>query len=83
MLADPPYTEIDASQYPPGTAAFPSANAIVDRMMKALEPGRRCGIIGYVLPAQPRGSRFVACVGIICGFNNRIRVFSVFEKGYP
>ena len=81
MLADPPYTETDASQYPPGAAAFPSTNAIVDRMMKALEPGQRCGIIGYVVPAQPKGARFVACVGIVCGFNNRIRVFTVFEKG--
>lgn len=81
MLADPPYTEKDAEQYPPGSAAFPLANVIVGRMMQALVPGQRCGIIGYVVPALPKGARFVACVGIICGFNNRIRVFSVFEKG--
>ena len=35
----------------------------------------------YVLPQPPReGVRFVACVAVIAGFNNRMRVFSVFEK---
>ena len=34
-----------------------------------------------VLPRSPTGARFVGCVGIICGFNNRIRCYSVFEKG--
>lgn len=81
MLADPPYTEIDANQYPPGAGNFPTPNEITRGMIEALAPGQRCGIIGYVVPAQPKGSRFVAAVGVICGFNNRIRVFTVFEKG--
>lgn len=81
MLADPPYTEPDADHYAPGAGRFPSANQIVSGMIGALQPGQRCGIIHYVVPALPKGARFVACVGIICGFNNRIRVLSVFEKG--
>lgn len=81
MLADPPYTEADADKYPPGAGKFPAANQIVRRMMEALLPGQRCGIIGYAVPALPPGARYVACIGIICGFNNRIRVFSAFEKG--
>jgi len=80
-LADPPYTPEDAIKYHPGASQWPKPNEIVNRMMNELAPGQRCGIIGYVVPAQPKGSRFVACVGVICGFNNRIRVFTVFERG--
>lgn len=83
MLADPPYTPDDAAQYFPGRDAFPGANQIVKSMMAAIEPGQRCGIIGYGVPALPKGARFVACVGVVCGFNNRIRVYSVFERGAP
>lgn len=81
MLADPPYTEGDAAKYPPGAAAFPSPNKLVANMLKHLNPGQRCGIIHYVIPSPPKGSRFVACVGIVCGFNNRGRFYTVFEKG--
>lgn len=81
MLADPPYTEDDATRYAPGKASFPAPNAIVRRMLEALGPGQRCGIICYSLPSPPKGTRFVACVGIACGFNNRGRFFTVFERG--
>ncbi len=38
-------------------------------------------MLHYVLPQPPReGVRFVACVGVIVGYNNRMRVFSVFER---
>ena len=41
-------------------------------------------MLHYVLPQPPReGVRFVACVGVIVGYNNRMRVFSVFERGGP
>ena len=34
-----------------------------------------------MLPRHPRdGVKFVACVGVVVGYGNRIRVFSVFEK---
>ena len=81
MLADPPYSEPDADQYFPGAAKYPKPNEIVANMLCALEPGQRCGIIHYILPSPPKNARFVAAAGIISGFNNRIRIFSVFEKG--
>lgn len=81
-LADPPYTEADADKYTPGASCFPKPNTILKNAMAALPVGGRVGIIGYILP-QPKGARFVAAVGIICGFNNRIRVYSVFEKVKP
>ena len=45
-----------------------------------LEPGQRAGLIHYVLPRCPKDARFVACVGVVSGFANRVRLFSVFEK---
>ena len=81
LLADPPYTERDAEQYSPGRAAFPGANQILRNMLEAVRPGGRVGMLHYVLPQPPSaGVRFVACVGVIAGYNNRMRCFSVFER---
>jgi hypothetical protein len=81
LIADPPYTEADADQYAPGRAAFPSANLILRNMLAVVRPGGRVGMLHYVLPQPPKkGVRFVACVGVIVGYNNRMRVLSVFER---
>ena len=80
MLADPPYSPEDARHYAVGAEAYPAPNQIVKNMIASVEPGQRVGIIHYILPACPKNAKFVACVGVVCGFNNRIRVFSVFEK---
>ena len=81
LLADPPHTETDAEHYAPGRAAFPRANVILKHMLAVVRPGGRVGMLHYVLPQPPReGVRFVACVGVVCGFNNRMRTFSVFER---
>jgi hypothetical protein len=55
-------------------------DALLANMLAALEPGQRAGIIHYVLPSPPKGARFVACVAVVCGFNNRGRIYSVFER---
>lgn len=81
MLADPPYSEVDAEQYFPGSARYPTPSKLMAHMIASLESGHRAGIIHYSVPRCPPGARFVACVGIVCGFGNRIRVFTVFEKG--
>ena len=81
LIADPPYTEVDAEQYAPGARAFPKANAVLRQMLAVVRPGGRVGMLHYVLPQPPReGVRFVACVGVIVGYNNRMRCFSVFER---
>jgi hypothetical protein len=81
LIADPPYTEADAAKYAPGASAFPSANLILKNMLAVVRLGGRVGMLHYVLPQPPRdGVRFVACVGVIVGYNNRMRVFSVFER---
>jgi hypothetical protein len=80
MLIDPPYSEEDADHYYVGRRNYPKPNRLVANALEALDPGQRVGIIHYVLPACPKDARLVACVGVICGFNNRIRCYSVFEK---
>lgn len=79
ILADPPYSEEDALHYAPRDA-YPSPVLIVRNAIDALEPGQRIGILHYMLPQPPRNARFVAAAGVLPGFNNRIRVYSVFEK---
>lgn len=79
-LADPPYSEPDAAHYTPGAVAYPKPNEIIKRGFEVMQPGQRVGLIHYVLPSCPSNGKFIAAVGIMCGFNNRIRVFSVFEK---
>jgi hypothetical protein len=80
ILIDPPYSEQDAAHYKPGPEKYPRPNLLVKNALEALPPGGRVGIIHYIVPSPPPGTVFIASVGIICGFNNRIRAFSVFEK---
>ena len=81
ILADPPYTEADANHYAPGPSAIPTANALLRNMLSAVRVGGRVGMLHYILPQPPRDTaKFVACVGVITGYNNRMRCFSVFER---
>lgn len=80
ILIDPPYTEEDSKVYPPGPEVFPTPNLLIKNAFEVLPVGGRCGMIHYIVPSPPKNSVFVACVGIICGYNNRCRVYTVFEK---
>jgi len=80
ILIDPPYSEEDAAHYAPGKENYPKPNRLVELGLAAVESGGRVGIIHYVLPSPPKDAIFVAAVGVLCGFNNRIRIYSVFEK---
>jgi len=80
ILADPPYSEQEAENYNTGAANYPKPNEIVKRAFEVLPVGGRVGIIHYILPACPKNGKLVATVATLCGFNNRVRVYSVFEK---
>lgn len=90
IIADPPYTLDDADHYAPGRERFPSPNKIVRNMLDVVRPGGRVGMLHYVLPSPPSPQakfnpttyrvRFVACIAVVVGYNNRIRTFSVFER---
>ncbi len=81
VLADPPYSELDAAKYQPGADAYPSPNRIVTLALASLPAGGRVGIIHYATPGMRKDAKFICSVGIMVGGNNRERVFSVFEKG--
>lgn len=78
-LLDPPYSPEDAEHYAPGREYYPSPSKLMLVALDDMKRGQRVGIIHYILPSV-RNTRFVAAVGVCCGFNNRIRVYSVFEK---
>ena len=80
ILADPPYSEKDAESYAPGAAAYPKPNLLLKNCIDAVRVGGRVGIIHYILPSPPKNAHFVACVGVVCGYNNRMRCYSVFER---
>jgi hypothetical protein len=86
ILIDPPYSEDDAAKYAPGRDVYPSPNLLLRNALQAVRPGGRVGIIHYLIPQPPSAgkagfrTRFVASVGVAAGFNNRIRVYSVYER---
>lgn len=79
-LIDPPYSEADAEKYPPGAKAYPSPGRLVANAIEALPVGGRVGIIHYLLPRPPKNAKFIACVGVVAGYGNRMRTYSVFER---
>ena len=80
VLIDPPYSEEDADKYNAGRSAYPLPSKLVQNALKVVPIGGKVGIIHYAIPRMPKDAVFVACVGVACGFGNRIRVFSVFER---
>lgn len=80
ILADPPYSREDAEHYQPGANAYPLPSEVLKRMLEAVKPGGRVGLLHYELPRPPKDVRFVAAVAVIVGYGNRVRLFSVFER---
>jgi hypothetical protein len=79
VIADPPYTVADASEY--GTIPlFPEPTALLKNCLSVTRIGGRVGFLHYILPRPPKTARFVACVGVIVGYGNRMRCYSVFER---
>lgn len=76
-LIDRPYSVEDAEHYPHGTGKLPDLNKL---LATTLQYAPRVGVLDYFVPRPPKGVRFVACVGVIVGFGNRIRAFTVFER---
>ena len=78
VLADPPYTEADAAKY--GDYRLPSARLCLERGLDVVGVGSRVGLLHYVAPRPPKGVKFVALVTVFVGFENRSRLYSVYEK---
>lgn len=82
MLADPPYSEQDATHWPAGSGAYPKPRLILRNMLSAVEPGCKVGILHYGSPRPPTDipTRFIAKITIAMPFDNKDRTFSVYEK---
>lgn len=78
VLADPPYTEADARHY--GDSPLPSAQLCLDRGLEVVGVGSCVGILHYVAPRPPKGTKLVALVTVLVGYKNRARLYSVYEK---
>lgn len=80
ILADPPYTEDDADHYAAGRELLPAGADIMRRAVELLDPGQRLGILHYVWFKPIDGLKSIAVVTVLVGFNNRARLYSVYER---
>lgn len=81
ILIDPPYTPQDAAHYAVSPGKFPTAAVLLRNAHDALQPGGRVGILHQIWPRPPVLTlSCVAVVSVLVGFNNRGRLFSVYEK---
>lgn len=80
VLIDPPYSEEDAAKYAVGAVVYPPPGNLVENALRCVPVGAKVGILHYSVPRCPQHAKLVACVGVVCGFGNRIRCFSVFER---
>ena len=80
VLADPPYTEADAAHYNCGASVLPDPNKLLRDCLAVVKPHGRVGMLHYLLPRPPKTAKLVATVAVIVGFNNRVRMYSVFER---
>jgi hypothetical protein len=85
ILADPPYSVADADHYACGSEKLPAPGALLELCLHYVRPGGRVGFLHYQWPRPPEKiGRYrikpVALVGVIAGYANNIRAFSVYEK---
>ena len=80
IIIDRPYTEEDADRYECGREVFPNLNELVRNSLKIVDVGKRVGILDYTIPHHQKNTKLVALVGVVMGFNNKIRAFTVFQK---
>lgn len=81
VMADPPYTDEDADKYAPGRRVLPTPGRLLRNGLDTVKPGGRVGILAYTAPRPPSKTiKLVATAAVVTGFDNRIRIFSVYEK---
>lgn len=79
-LADPPYSEPDASHYAPGASKYPNPNELVRNCVNSVRIGGRVGFLHYLWPGLPKNAIEVAVIAVKCGRNNRARQLTVYER---
>ena len=79
VLIDPPYSEEDAKRYGTG---LPSMKDLLVEACRIVKPGGKVGLLHLLVPHIPKGfeQREVALIAVVCGCNQRIRVFTVLKR---
>jgi hypothetical protein len=80
ILADPPYSEEDAAKYDCGAAAYPPPAALLANCVNAVCVGGRVGILHYQWVRPPKTARCIAIITVLIGFNNKGRLYGVYER---
>jgi hypothetical protein len=82
ILIDRPYSEADADHYAPGRGKLPPLNLLLKNGLTAVRPGGCVGVLDYKIPQPPKSidTKFIAVVGVFCGYNNNMRAYSVFQR---
>lgn len=81
IIADPPYSPEEASNYSAGSENYPKPVEILKRAAEVLRPGKRIGILHYLwVPPIKNIFRPIAIITVLVGCNNRGRLYSVFER---
>lgn len=80
ILIDRPYTNEDAKKYRMTSKELPTMKVLLTGAHELLLDGGRVGVLDYVWPRPVPGLYPVAKIGVSCGFGNRDRCFSVFER---
>jgi hypothetical protein len=85
VLIDRPYSEEDAKHYTPLVHdKLPNINTLLKAALTIVAPGGKVGVLDYFVPRPPKkGVKFVGLVGVLVGFGNRMRAYSVFEREVP
>lgn len=85
VLIDRPYSEEDAKHYTPLVHdKLPNLNDLLKRCLSIVKPGGQVGVLDYFVPRPPKKDvKFTALVGVLVGFGNRMRAYSVFERQAP
>jgi hypothetical protein len=78
VLLDPPYTVADAEHY---RTNCPDVGKLMREAWRLTVPGGRLGLLHYIVPRPPHEAAIlIAVCGVMMGFGNRIRAFTVFQK---
>jgi len=77
VLLDPPYVPAWARQY--GTK-YPPTYPLLREAVRVCKRGGRIGILHFLIPFTPKGTRLMKVFGISVGMGYQMRAFTVYEK---
>lgn len=78
VLIDPPYSVEYAEEL--YGVDYPRPSALLREAARVLRPGRRVGMLHFLVPNPPPGLSIVEIHGVTTGTGYRIRAFTVYQK---